>query len=62
MLLLIYQRCKLARRIDAKPEIVRRLFTTTSPNPTMDTVLKLANALDLELQFVPKRKTVKIPR
>ena len=43
----------LARRIDAKPEIVRRLLTEAGSNPTMTTVLKLASAVDCHLELVP---------
>src|ERR1041385_5546814 len=42
----------LARRIDAKPEIVRRLLTDASGNPTMSTVLKVASALGCHLELV----------
>jgi len=45
----------LARRIGAKPEIIRRMFTVESPNPTFSTILNLANALDLDLRLVPKK-------
>ncbi len=47
-------KAELARRINAKPEVIRRLFTATPANPTMTTVLKIADALGLELQLVPK--------
>lgn len=43
----------LARRISAKPEIVRRLFTSPSANPTLDTVVRLACALGCHLELVP---------
>lgn len=43
----------LARRIQAKPEIVRRLLTMEDGNPTMATVLKLASALGCHLELVP---------
>lgn len=43
----------LARAISAKPEIVRRLFTTSAPNPTLSTVIKLARALGYDLALVP---------
>jgi ribosome-binding protein aMBF1 (putative translation factor) len=43
----------LARKIEAKPEILRRLFTTDEANPTMQTVLKLAVALGYHLELVP---------
>jgi DNA-binding phage protein len=55
-------KAELARRISAKPEIVRRLFTTASPNPTMATVLKVADALGLTLQLVPKRAPIRVAR
>ncbi len=48
-------KAELARRIGAKPEIVRRLFTARSPNPTMRTMLKVAAALGFRLQLVPDK-------
>ncbi len=45
----------LAHMIGSKPEIVRRMFTVESPNPTFSTILNLANALDLDLRLVPKK-------
>jgi len=47
-------KAELARRIHAKPEIIRRLFTAKTANPTLTTVLKVADALGLALQVVPK--------
>ncbi len=44
----------LARKVHAKPEIVRRLLTSADGNPTMSTVLKLAAALGCSLQLVPR--------
>lgn len=46
----------LARRIGAKPEIVRRLLTAEEPNPTIATVVKIAAALNLRLDLVPKKE------
>lgn len=46
-------KAELARLISAKPEIVRRLFTSASPNPTLATVAKLASALGYKLELVP---------
>jgi len=46
-------KAELARRIRSKPEMVRRLFTSQSPNPTMSTMVKLADALGLRLELVP---------
>ena len=42
----------LARSISAKPEIVRRLFTGEGANPTMATVVKLAQALSFRVELV----------
>jgi DNA-binding phage protein len=46
-------KAELARRIAVKPEIVRRLLTDASGNPTVSTVLKVATALDYHLELVP---------
>jgi len=42
----------LARRMDVKPEIVRRLLTDAGGNPTVTTVLKVATALGYHLELV----------
>lgn len=42
-----------ARRIRAKPEIVRRLLTDAGGNPTMSTVIQVASALGCHLELVP---------
>ena len=49
-------KAELARAISAKPEIVRRLFTTTTSNPTLATVVKLAAALGRKLELVPAKR------
>lgn len=46
-------KAELARRISAKPEIVRRLLTDARGNPTVQTVFKVAAALDCHLELVP---------
>lgn len=46
----------LARKIGARPEIVRRLLTAEDPNPTISTVVKMATALNLRLDLVPGEK------
>jgi DNA-binding phage protein len=46
-------KAELALRIGATPEIVRRLFTTTSPNPTISTLVKVALACGMRLELVP---------
>jgi DNA-binding phage protein len=42
----------LARQVGARPEILRRLFTSAEPNPTLTTVLKLVDALGFHLELV----------
>jgi DNA-binding phage protein len=49
----------LARRISAKPEIVRRLFTLRAPNPTLSTILRVATALGYKMQLVPAKPSRK---
>jgi ribosome-binding protein aMBF1 (putative translation factor) len=48
-------KAELARAISAKPEIVRRLFTSSASNPTLATVAKLAAALGRKLELVPTK-------
>lgn len=50
-------KAELARQIEARPEIVRRLFTATDSNPTLATVLKLVDALGFHLELVPNRES-----
>jgi ribosome-binding protein aMBF1 (putative translation factor) len=49
-------KAELARLISAKPEIIRRLFTAESANPTLETIVKIASALGYKLELVPVRK------
>lgn len=42
-------KAELARRSDLTPEVVRRLFTVSTPNPTIGTLTAIADALDVEL-------------
>ena len=46
----------LAKSAGLQPEVVRRLFTMDSPNPTAATLLALAEALDLEVVARPKKR------
>lgn len=46
-------KAELARRADLRPEVIRRLFSAESPNPTLSTVVALAGALELELTAAP---------
>ncbi|MSP24327.1 MAG: XRE family transcriptional regulator [Myxococcales bacterium] len=55
-------KAELARRISAKPEVVRRLFTTDDPNPTLATFVKLATAVGLGLTLTPRPTTASAKR
>lgn len=44
----------LARRAGLRPEVIRRLLSTSEPNPTLSTLLSIARALDLELVLEPQ--------
>ena len=46
-------KAELARRAGLRPEVIRRLFSTESPNPTLSTIVALAGALELELTAEP---------
>jgi DNA-binding phage protein len=53
-------KAQLAQAISAKPEIVRRLLTAKSPNPTLATVVKVAAALGFRVELVAAKP--KAPR
>ena len=46
-------KAELARRADLRPEVIRRLFSAESPNPTLSTLVALAGALELEMTAEP---------
>lgn len=48
-------KAELARRIGVRPESIRRLFSAPSPNPTLDTVIAVAQALNLDVIIRPER-------
>jgi HTH-type transcriptional regulator/antitoxin HipB len=50
-------KAELARRAELAPEAVRRLFSVDAPNPTISTLIALADALDLEVMPRPRRTT-----
>jgi DNA-binding phage protein len=52
-------KAELARQIEARPEVVRRLFTAPTSNPTLETVLRLASALGFHLELVPNTRSPK---
>jgi len=45
-------KAELAAAIEARPEVVRRLFTTKKPNPTLSTLIRLAGALGYRMELV----------
>lgn len=55
-------KAELARRIGVRPESMRRLFSAPSPNPTLDTVVALAQALRLRVRVEPEHRPAKRPR
>ncbi len=48
-----FSKADLARRIGARPEFVRRIFTSSARNPTLKSVVKMADALGMHVQLVP---------
>lgn len=46
-------KAELARRMGVPPEVIRRLFSTERPNPTMKTIVAAAEALGLKVKVVP---------
>ncbi len=58
-------KAELARRIDVKPAMVRRLLTAPRGNPTVATVLKVTSALGYHLELAPgssRRRRREAPR
>jgi ribosome-binding protein aMBF1 (putative translation factor) len=58
-------KAEIGRRIGRKPSAVSRLLGGAAQNPTWDTLLDLAHAVDLELEVrvkkAPKRRTTPKP-
>jgi DNA-binding phage protein len=46
-------KAELARRTGTRPEAMRRLFTTDTPNPTMTTVMSILRSMGYSLALVP---------
>ncbi len=42
----------LAASIEARPEVVRRLFTQKNPNPTLSTLIRVAGVLGYRVELV----------
>jgi DNA-binding phage protein len=51
-----FSKAELAAATDTRPEVVRRLFTTKNPNPTVSTLIRLAAALGYRVELVPERR------
>ena len=49
-------KAELARRIDAQPSVVRRLFSDDSANPTLGTIAEIANELGYEIVLLARQK------
>lgn len=47
-----FTKAELAALTEARPEVVRRLFTTKDPNPTLSTLVRLASALGYRVALV----------
>jgi DNA-binding phage protein len=46
-------KAELARRTGTRPEAMRRLFTTDTPNPTVATVMNILRSMGYSLALVP---------
>jgi len=55
-------KAELARRAQMPPEAVRRLFSAERPNPTLQTLAAIADALDLDLTPAQKPGTARATR
>ncbi len=53
---LAISKAELARRAGIKPEAVRRLFSAERQNPTLATIVALADVLDLDVIPRPRRR------
>ena len=49
-------KAELARRMGVTPEVIRRLFSADSPNPTMKTVVAAAQALGHQVTIEPEQR------
>ncbi len=45
-------KAELAAAIDARPEVVRRLFTAKNPNPTLSTLVRIAAVVGYRVELV----------
>ena len=51
-------KAELARRTGRRAEFLRRLFTAETPNPTLETVVEIAAALDLDVTLSARESAV----
>jgi len=57
-----FSKADLARHIGARPEFVRRIFTSESRNPTLKSVIRMASALGLSIRLIPDAGRRRAPR
>jgi DNA-binding phage protein len=50
-------KAELAREIGKNPAAIRRLLTLEGVNPELRTVVAMANALDADIQILPRKRT-----
>jgi DNA-binding phage protein len=55
-------KAEVARRAGMKPEAIRRLFSSEGANPTLRSLVVLAEALDVEIQAMPRMKSADVNR
>ncbi len=48
-----WSKAELGRRSGLDPAAIRRLFSTASPNPTLSTLVALADSMGLEVDLKP---------
>ena len=46
-------KAEVARRADLRPEVVRRLFSAKNPNPTLSTLVAIADAVEMKIVLKP---------
>jgi ribosome-binding protein aMBF1 (putative translation factor) len=56
-----FSKAELAALSEARPEVIRRLFTAKNPNPTLSTLVRLASALGYRVALVrdPPRRAAR---
>lgn len=55
-------KAELARRADMPPAVVRRLFSQQRKNPTLASLVAIADALGMWLCVAPEKQLLRVPR